>query len=180
MGKCQIYIFFNSNRVCFFFRRVLIAYENGLIILWDVAEDKAVHVKGYNDLQLKGGTVINFSDNENHTYLTDSLENEEAEKEISSLCWVSPDGSVLAVGYVDGDILLWNLSLPDSKSPTTPKSSSNVVKIQLSSGNRRLPVIVLHWSPNKAQNGRGGQLFAYGGEEIGSEEVLTVCSELLL
>ncbi|KAL6581229.1 hypothetical protein OROMI_007152 [Orobanche minor] len=102
------------------------------------------------------------------------LENEEAEKEISSLCWVSPDGSVLAVGYVDGDILLWNLSVPDSRSPTTPKSSSNVVKIQLSSGNRRLPVIVLHWSPNKAQNGRGGQLFAYGGEEIGSEEVLTI------
>ncbi|KAL6531099.1 hypothetical protein OROHE_014168 [Orobanche hederae] len=154
--------------------RVLIAYENGLIILWDVAEDRAVHVKGYNDLQLKRGTVINFSDNENHTYLTDSLENEEAEKEISSLCWVSPDGSVLAVGYVDGDILLWNLSVPDSRSPTTPKSSSNVVKIQLSSGNRRLPVIVLHWSPNKAQNGRGGQLFAYGGEEIGSEEVLTI------
>ncbi|KAK6122032.1 hypothetical protein DH2020_044225 [Rehmannia glutinosa] len=155
--------------------RVLIAYENGLIILWDVTEDRAVHVKGYKDLQLKGGIVVNFSDNESHTDLNDSLDNEEAEKEISSLCWVSPDGSVLAVGYVDGDILLWNLSVSDNgKSPRTPKSSNDVVKIQLSSGDRRLPVIVLHWSPNKAQNGRGGQLFAYGGEEIGSEEVLTI------
>ncbi|KAK6122036.1 hypothetical protein DH2020_044219 [Rehmannia glutinosa] len=154
---------------------VLIAYENGLIILWDVTEDRAVHVKGYKDLQLKGGIVVNFSDNESHTDLNDSLDNEEAEKEISSLCWVSPDGSVLAVGYVDGDILLWNLSVSDNgKSPRTPKSSNDVVKIQLSSGDRRLPVIVLHWSPNKAQNGRGGQLFAYGGEEIGSEEVLTI------
>ncbi|KAI3470889.1 hypothetical protein Pfo_027552 [Paulownia fortunei] len=155
--------------------RVLIAYENGLIILWDVTEDRAVHVKSYKDLQLKGGTVVHFSDNESHTYLNDSLDNEEAEKEISSLCWVSPDGSVLAVGYVDGDILLWNLSVSDTgKGQRTQKSPNDVVKIQLSSGDRRLPVIVLHWSSNKAQSGRGGQLFAYGGEEIGSEEVLTI------
>ncbi|GFP97651.1 hypothetical protein PHJA_001909200, partial [Phtheirospermum japonicum] len=156
-------------------RRVLIAYENGLIILWDVTEDKAVHVKGNKDLHLKGGVIMNFSDNVSHTHQNDSSDNEEAEKEISSLCWVSPDGSILAVGYVDGDILLWNLSVSENgKSPRTPNSPNDVVKVQLSSGDRRLPVIVLHWSTNKARNGRGGQLFAYGGEEIGSEEVLTI------
>lgn len=151
-----------------------------MIILWDVTEDRAVHVKGYGDLQLKGGTVVNFSNNESHTYLNDSLDNDEAEKEISSLCWVSTDGSVLAVGYVDGDILLWDLSASDnSKSQKTQKLPNDVVKMQLSSGDRRLPVIVLRWSSNKAQNGCGGQLFAYGGVDIGAEEVLTVCSEPL-
>ncbi|KAL0359167.1 UNVERIFIED_CONTAM: hypothetical protein Sangu_0766100 [Sesamum angustifolium] len=149
--------------------------ENGLIILWDVTEDRAIHVRGYKDLQLKDRMVVNFSNNENHTYLNDSLDNEETEKEISSLCWVSPDGSVLAVGYVDGDILLWDLSVSDNgKIQRTQKPPNDVVKIQLSSGDRRLPVIVLHWSPNKAQNGSGGQLLAYGGADMGSEEVLTI------
>lgn len=158
----------------------MIAFENGLIILWDVTEDRAVHIKGSKDLQLKGGTSVSFSDNQSHTYLSDSLDDDEAEKEISSLCWASPDGSILAVGYVDGDILLWDLSVSDSgKGQRHQKSPNDVIKIQLSSANRRLPVIVLHWSSNKAQSGRGGQLFAYGGEEIGSEEVLTVCSEPL-
>ncbi|GER54476.1 transducin family protein / WD-40 repeat family protein [Striga asiatica] len=162
------------NQPCSGGDRVLIAYENGLIILWDVTQDKAVQVKGYNDLQLKGGTIVNFSDDKSHTFINDSLDNEETQKEISSLCWVSPDGSVLAVGYVDGDILLWNLSVPhNGKSMRTPQSN-DVVKIQLSSGDSRLPVIVLRWGHNKAQNGQGGQLFAYGGEEIGSDEVLTI------
>ncbi|KAK4403399.1 Syntaxin-binding protein 5 [Sesamum angolense] len=155
--------------------RVLIAFENGLIILWDVTEDRAIHVRGYKDLQLKDCMVVKFSNDENHTYLNDSLDNEETEKEISSLCWVSLDGSVLAVGYVDGDILLWDLSVSDNgKVQRTQKPPNDVVKIQLSSGDRRLPVIVLHWSPNKAQNGSGGQLLAYGGADMGSEEVLTI------
>ncbi|XP_073140957.1 uncharacterized protein [Henckelia pumila] len=155
--------------------RVLIAYENGLIILWDVTEDRAVRVRYHKDLQLKEGSVFNFSNNESHACQSDSLENDHGEKDISSLCWVSPDGSALAVGYVDGDILLWNLSVSDNvKSQRSQSMSNDVVKIQLSSGGRRLPVIVLHWSSNKAQNGRGGQLFAYGGEDIGSEEVLTI------
>lgn len=119
---------------------------------------------------------MGFSNNESLTYQNDSLDNEEIDKEISSLCWVSPDGSVLAVGYVDGDILLWDLSAVDhGKSQQTQKLPNDVVTIQLSSGDRRLPVIVLRWSSNKSRNGRGGQLFAYGGVNIGAEEVLTVC-----
>lgn len=119
---------------------------------------------------------MGFSNNESLTYQNDSLDDEEIDKEISSLCWVSPDGSVLAVGYVDGDILLWDLSAVDhGKSQQTQKLPNDVVTIQLSSGDRRLPVIVLRWSSNKSRNGRGGQLFAYGGVNIGAEEVLTVC-----
>lgn len=156
--------------------RVILAYENGLIVLWDVTEDRAVLVRGNKDLQLTSETVIETSNDGSHEPLDNLSDHEEAEKEISSLCWVSTDGSFLAVGYVDGDIFVWNLSVSDyNKGQVAQKSSDNVVKIQLSSAERRLPVIVLHWSPTKTQNGFGGQLFVYGGEEIGSEEVLTVC-----
>lgn len=155
--------------------RVLIAYENGLIVLWDITEDRAVLVRGSKDLQLKNRIVAGSASCEGHENFDNLSDHEEEDKEISSLCWVSTDGSVLAVGYVDGDILLWNLSVPDtSKGQKAPMLSNNVVKVQLSSEDRRLPIIVLHWSPAKAKNGCGGQLFVYGGEEIGSEEVLTV------
>lgn len=152
---------------------MLIAYDNGLIVLWDVSEDKVVVVRGNKDLQLKGESGGHSS----HSAPTEHSENlqdeEEVEKEISSLCWASTDGSLLAVGYVDGDILFWNL--PTDASPNVQKggNSSNVVKLQLSSAEKRLPVIVLHWCTHKSHN--GGQLFVYGGDGIGSGEVLTVC-----
>ncbi|XP_051121532.1 uncharacterized protein LOC127244960 isoform X2 [Andrographis paniculata] len=154
--------------------RMLIAFQDGLIILWDATEDKAIHIRSNKDLQLQKGTVVNFANNESQTCQTDILEDEEVEKEISSLCWVSSEGSVLAVGYVDGDILLWDLSVPENdKGQRTEKAHVDVVKVQKSSGDRRLPVIFLRWSSNN-EHSCGGQLFAYGGEDIGSEEVLTI------
>nr|XP_016505761.1 PREDICTED: uncharacterized protein LOC107823585 isoform X2 [Nicotiana tabacum] len=153
--------------------RVLIAYENGLIILWDVTEDRAVLVKKYKQLHVKDEIVVHASKNASEEKFRGSSDNQEGEKEISSLCWLSSDGSILAVGYVDGDILLWNLSVPGKKS-SEAEASSSYVKLQLSAGDRRLPVIILRWSANNAQNGCGGQLFVYGGDAIGSEEALTV------
>lgn len=148
-----------------------------MIVLWDVTEDRAVLIRGSKDLELEEEILVGSSlSDEGHQHMGDLSDREGEEKEISSLCWVSTDGSILAVGYVDGDILLWNLSVSDtSKGQTAQKPSNKVVKMQLSSGERRLPVIVLHWSPTKTKMGCGGQLFVYGGEEIGSEEVLTVC-----
>ncbi|XP_047321291.1 uncharacterized protein LOC124925354 [Impatiens glandulifera] len=151
--------------------RVLIAFENGLIILWDVTEDRAVIVKGTKDLQLKDDKVIYSPEGVTKEELVDSSVDEQTEKEISSLCWVSSDGSILAVGYVDGDILLWNLST-DSKN----QAANNVVKLQTSSAKKRLPVIVLHWSSSRGHTDHDGRLFVYGGDEIGSEEVLTILS----
>ncbi|XAR65951.1 hypothetical protein NMG60_11011970 [Bertholletia excelsa] len=154
--------------------RVLIAYVNGLIVLWDVTKDEAVHVGGHKDLQLRNAKVVQFSDDMKNEPSNDTTsDNEQGEKDISALCWVSSDGSVLAVGYVDGDILLWNLSAATSSKDQHSRNTSNsVVKLQLSSSDRRLPVIVLHWFGNKMQC--GGQLFVYGGDAIGSEEVLTI------
>ncbi|XP_026439895.1 uncharacterized protein LOC113338730 isoform X3 [Papaver somniferum] len=148
--------------------RLMIAYENGLIVLWDVSESRVVLFRGHKDLQLKDDQVVEEN--------TSELEQEE--KEISSLCWASLDGSILAVGYVDGDIFLWNmLSVSSIKGPQAGGSSNDAVKLQSSSGKRKIPVIVLHWSANsRSNNERGGQLFIYGGDDIGSEEVLTASS----
>ncbi|XP_065869531.1 uncharacterized protein [Euphorbia lathyris] len=155
--------------------RLLIAYNDGLIVLWDVTEDKVILTKGNKDLQLKTKTMADFHKGMGHGLSDNISEYEHVEKEISALCWTSMSGSVLAVGYVDGDIMLWNLSTAaaDEKSE---KSSSDVVKLQLSTDERRLPVIVLHWSSDSSHNDCGGQLFVYGGDAIGSEEVLTILS----
>lgn len=157
------------------FCRLLIAYENGLIILWDASEDQVVLVRGSKDLHVKEETVRN-SPKGTRTELSDAIsDSKQVAKEISSLCWVCDNGLILAVGYVDGDIMFWDLSTAAStKDQRSEKLANNVAKIQLSSGDRRLPVIVLQWSANKLHNHPRGQLFVYGGEGIGSEEVLTV------
>lgn len=154
---------------------MLLVYANGLIILWDVSEDKVVLVRGSKDLQLKAETVDEPSKDAGHELSETISDNEQVEKEISSLCWASNDGSVLAVGHVDGDILFWNLrTAASTKDRKSENSSIDCGRLQLSSGNRRLPVITLHWSAERSRNDCRGQLFVYGGDEVGSEEVLTV------
>lgn len=147
---------------------------SGLIILWDVSEAQVLFVGGGKDLQLKNGAD---SPSEVDSNLPDDQsEHLLEEKEISALCWASSDGSILAVGYLDGDILFWNTSKAVfSKGQQTGSSHNNVVKLELSTAERRLPVIVLHWSTNnESRADSDGRLFVYGGDEIGSEEVLTV------
>lgn len=157
---------------------MLIAYEKGLLILWDISQNQAVTVRGYGALHLKGEDSTNFQNSEENKVLESASENEEEENEIGSLCWASSTGTIVAVGYVNGDIVLWNMSSkPPSLKGKQVDTSPNIIKLELASGNCRLPVIVLHWSAvTKADNEKGGHLFIYGGDDKGSEEVLTVCS----
>lgn len=152
--------------------RVLIAYDNGLIVLWDVSEGHVVTVRGYTDLQLKGGGSANVVTDGSDEVQDGSLDLVQEDKEICSLCWASNSGTVLAVGYINGDILLWDVSSENGQQ--TGVSSKTAVKLQLASGNRRLPIIVLCWSSNHKSHDGGGQLLIYGGDDMGSEEVLTV------
>lgn len=155
--------------------RVLIAYENGLIILWDVSEGHVVTIRGYTELQLKGDGTANSVSEGNNELQDSAFDLPQEEKEICSLCWASSSGAILAVGYINGDILLWDVSSESIlKGQQNGLSSKTVVKLQLASGNRRLPIIVLRWSPNDKSNDGGGQLLIYGGDDMGSEEVLTV------
>lgn len=135
-------------------------------------------VRGYKYIQ-NDQSVVDLSKEGKKLSVGDVSDDEQMDKEISSLCWVSPDGSVLAVGYTDGDIMLWNMSgSVVLMNQQTEKQSNDSVKLQLSSGDRRLPVIVLHWSAIGSCGAHGGQLFVYGGAEIGSEEVLTVLDSI--
>ncbi|CAL5060886.1 unnamed protein product [Urochloa decumbens] len=156
--------------------RVLIAYEKGLLVLWDVSDNNAVSVRGYGDLHIKGqitGAQMDAGDDQ----LNDAIDEIEEEREICCLCWASRGSSIVAVGYITGDILLWDMTARSPRQDKQIDDSSNVVKLQLASGSRRLPVIVLHWSAGSAiHSNKGGHLFVYGGDDMGSEEVLTVLS----
>ncbi|XVE52481.1 hypothetical protein DITRI_Ditri02bG0125600 [Diplodiscus trichospermus] len=156
---------------------VLIAYENGLLVIWDVSEDRVVLVRGNKDLQLQGRKASGSPEEKKLDVSDCPADSDEVEKEISSLCWASNDGSIIAVGYVDGDIMFWNVSTATpKKNQQAEKSPNTVVKLQLSSGEKRLPVIVLHSYANQSHSDHGCKLFVYGGDKIGSEEVLTILS----
>ncbi|CAM0151615.1 unnamed protein product [Urochloa decumbens] len=156
--------------------RVLIAYEKGLLVLWDVSDNNAVSVRGYGDLHMKG-QITGAQMDAGEDQLNDAIDESEEEREICSLCWASRGSSIVAVGYITGDILLWDMTTRPPRQDKQIDDSSIVVKLQLASGSRRLPVIVLHWSAGSAiHSNKGGHLFVYGGDDMGSEEVLTVLS----
>jgi syntaxin-binding protein 5 len=143
-----------------------------LIVLWDVSEGQILFVGGGKDLQLKDDSKNEVDPN----IPKDTSHHHLEEKEITALSWASSNGSVLAVGYLDGDILFWKTSTTSStRGQKNESTNSNIVKLQLSSAEKRLPIIVLHWSTSdRPSNDGDGRLFIYGGDEIGSEEVLTV------
>lgn len=154
---------------------MLIAYANGVMVLWDASEDRIILIRGHKDMELKRKEVASYPNAPKDEHVDHRLDNEQEDKEISSVSWASSDGSVVVVGYVDGDIMFWDLPASDSlKDQKAKKVSNNVVKLRLSSADRRFPIIVLHWCANKSLKNSGGNLFVYGGDEIGSEEVLTV------
>ncbi|XP_057525296.1 uncharacterized protein LOC130804751 isoform X2 [Amaranthus tricolor] len=160
----------------YFGNRLLVAYQYGLLILWDVLDAKVIVVKGDKDLRIKDH--LSDSPSESAAEPLDNAHEHMMDKEISAICWASSVGSMLAVGYIDGDILLWNIpSGACSKRKKAGVSFDDVVKLQLSSADKRLPVIFLCWGERSTpQSSCGGQLFVYGGCEIGSEEVITVVS----
>ncbi|CAN1771841.1 hypothetical protein LINPERHAP1_LOCUS12013 [Linum perenne] len=157
-----------------FSNRVLVAYEHGLLLVWDAIEARVIFVGGEKDLELKE-TVLSSRDEPKPSSVAPPEEDTSCSlegKEISALCWASSDGSILAVGYVDGDILFWKTPISSSKDKLL---SSNIVKLQLSSAEKRLPVIVLNWcSTSKSSESCNGQLFVYGGVAAGSDELLTI------
>ena len=71
-------------------------------------------------------------------------------------------------------ILFWNLSSATPSNGPLTSSSTNVVKLAPLSA-QRFPAIILQLSnSHKSHSDCAGHLFVYGGDEIGSEGVLTV------
>ena len=93
----------------------MIAYENGLIILWDILEAQVVVVRGDKVLELR----MDASDQPEHNL----------ETQITALCWASSNGAVLAVGYIDEDIMFWKTSnTASSKGRKAGASSNNLLQ----------------------------------------------------
>lgn len=152
--------------------RVLIAYGNGMIILWGLYEAQILRVRGSWLSQTNG-----FGEEPSH-----SISDEEGEdKDICCMCRADSLGDLLAVGYTDGDIWFWNLSMTSSRPLDEASSASQatvpLLKLQVSSSASRSPVLALRWSAGSAREGMmgvNGQLFVYGGGELGCSETLMI------
>ncbi|KAG7015851.1 Syntaxin-binding protein 5, partial [Cucurbita argyrosperma subsp. argyrosperma] len=67
------------------FKRVLLILNDGLITLWEIKESKSIFITG------------------GHTKLSSYQE----AKKVTSACWVCSLGSKVAVGYSNGEVLVW-------------------------------------------------------------------------
>ncbi|CAM6070501.1 unnamed protein product [Sphagnum tenellum] len=115
------------------YSRVVIAYANGLIVLWGLHETQVLAVRGGTAVQRKQlaeystklertrsiaervmeqAVTLGEQFTSSSSSKSSTLEEEdEEEKEICTVCWACSRGNVLAAGYVDGEIWLWSIPL---------------------------------------------------------------------
>ena len=143
----------------------MLAYSNGLLTIWGLYDAAIVRIWGTaapkNELEVA----------------SDIASDEEGEdKDICCLSWADAYGDLLAVGYTDGDIWIWNLKKMSKKSGLSSEKSSPSMKLQLSQDKSRAPVLALCWCANEKESTQDadGYLFIYGGGEFGCSETLTV------
>ncbi|KAL0003355.1 hypothetical protein SO802_017136 [Lithocarpus litseifolius] len=74
--------------------------------------------------------VVNCPKDTRHELSDDESDDRELDKEMSSICWASDSGLVLAVGYIDGDIMFWNL--PNAASIQDQKAAKSSITMLLS------------------------------------------------
>ncbi|CAM6091418.1 unnamed protein product [Calypogeia fissa] len=172
-----------------FYTRLLVAYGNGLIILWGLHETQVLAVRGGTEDQrlqlsnfsdsLKGRATASPSKHE-------ATDEEEEVKEICCVSWACPVGSVLAVGYTDGEIFLWSFPTIISGNGQTeaefvegPVYSGELLhKVDLAPEKAKMPVVGLIWGASGKSSSRriGGRLYVFGGREVGQSEALTILS----
>lgn len=171
--------------------RLLVAYGNGLIILWGLHETQVLAVRGgTEDQRLQ---LSNFSASPKGRAIPapskqhEMSDEEEETKEICCVCWACPVGSVLAVGYIDGEILLWSFpTIINGKGQTEAEfvegpaySGEPIHKVDLAPEKVKMPVVGLIWGASgRSSRGVGGRLYVFGGTEVGQPDVLMVSSLL--
>ncbi|KAL2609298.1 hypothetical protein R1flu_027871 [Riccia fluitans] len=169
-----------------FYSRLLIAYGNGLIVLWGLHENRVLAVRGGSEMQqCELADYANSLKSRALATPSTPFSDDEDEKEISCVCWVCPIGSVVAVGYIDGEILLWSLpSIMKAKGQMDvelvegpPYSGQPLMTVDLAPGKAKSPVVGLTWcSSGNSSRGTGGRLYVFGGGEKGRPEALMVIS----
>ncbi|KZV52956.1 hypothetical protein F511_34061 [Dorcoceras hygrometricum] len=125
-------------------KRVLIIYCDGVITLWAIQESIVICTSISTTLQ--------------------SLCEET--KKVTAACWASTGGTKVAVGYSNGDILLWSVPCPsDSKSEqlsineTSGGQISPVCKLNLGYKADKIPISKLKWID---ADGKSSRLYVLG------------------
>ncbi|XP_038904808.1 uncharacterized protein LOC120091069 isoform X2 [Benincasa hispida] len=85
------------------FKRVLLIFSDGLITLWEIKESKSIFITGGNSML--------------------SVSPYQEAKKVTSACWACPLGSKVALGYSNGDVLIW--AIPYGQNPKTEPVSEN-------------------------------------------------------
>lgn len=82
---------------------MLLIFNDGLITLWEIKESKSIFMTG-------GNTMLSLY--------------QEAKK-VTSACWVCPLGSKVAVGYSNGDVLIWAILCGQNPKPESVSENSS-------------------------------------------------------
>ncbi|XWS42234.1 hypothetical protein CRYUN_Cryun17cG0150600 [Craigia yunnanensis] len=133
-------------------KRILIIFKDGFITLWEIRESKAILVTGGSMFQ--------------------SVHNEA--KHVTSACWVCPFGSKVAVGYNNGEILIW--SVPTTKLKNEPASeisiqNAPICKLILGFRSEKIPIASLKWVYADAKATR---LYVMGASDVASTSLMQV------
>lgn len=128
-------------------KRVLIIHCDGVITLWAIQESTVVFTSVSTTLQ--------------------SLYQET--KKVTAACWVSTAGTKVAVGYSNGDILLWSVPCPsDSKTEQVSINETSggqitlVCKLNLGYKADKIPISKLKWID---ADGKSSRLYVVGISE---------------
>ncbi|KAK9012346.1 hypothetical protein V6N11_040403 [Hibiscus sabdariffa] len=122
-------------------KRILVIFRDGFMILWEIRESKAILVTGGSMFQ--------------------SVHNEA--KHVTSACWVCPFGSKVAVGYNNGEVLIW--SVPTSKKSGIGIQNAPICKLILGFKSEKTPIESLKWAYADAKATR---LYVMGASDVPS------------
>lgn len=131
-------------------KRILIIFRDGLISLWDIRESKSIFSMGGNVLQ--------------------SVYHET--KQVTSACWACPIGSKVAVGYSNGEILIWGVpSILNLKTEECGTQSTPICKLNLGYKLDKIPISSLKWV---YADGKASRLYIMGASDFVSMNLLQI------
>lgn len=125
-------------------KRVLIIYRYGVIKLWDIRESKSTFATG------------------------GSREGKQA----TCACWVCPFGSRVAVGYSNGEILIWSIATSKGESALeSDTQNAPPSKLNLGFKSENVPIASMRWTYADAKASR---LYVMGASDSASSNMLQV------
>ncbi|XP_027348737.1 uncharacterized protein LOC113860236 [Abrus precatorius] len=134
------------------FKRVLLIFRNGQIILWDILESKSIFRTGGN--------------------MSQPLYNEM--KKITSACWACPFGSKVVVGYNNGEIFIWSIPSQNIGNCSTPENSNQntpLLKLNLGYKSDKISIGSLKWVYD---GGKASRLYVMGASDYATSNLLQV------